>query len=387
MYINFWYPAAPAADITEKPLKLRMLGQDFVLWRDSKGDAHCLSNTCTHRGGSLGDGTVKDDCIQCPYHGWRFNGEGNCVAIPSLGPNPNIPGRTRIDAYPVTEKYGLVFCFLGDLPEAKRPPIMEIREWGQEGWRHTHQAYEFDFNFQRSIENGIDPAHNEFVHDTHGFKGEREEYFTPEVVPVATEWGTGFEEWIDAPPLPEESMRKASGRDVDAKMWVSTGHEGAASIWTFIHPSEHMHIHQYAYECPVDENHVRVFLINLRNFLIEAEHDERMMSRNEYVVVQDRDVLNELNPVETPETNDKEMFMPSDLCIGEYRNRLKEWEARGWRIDTEKVRANEKTVAYAIPSPQRHQHKGWVLDAIPLVDGDHAAAGDFPAELGQAAGS
>lgn len=374
MYINFWYPAEQSAHITEQPLKLRMLGQDFVLWRDSDGVAHCLSNTCTHRGGSLGLGVVKDGCIQCPYHGWRFDGNGNCVAIPSLGPNPNIPGRTRIDAYPVVERYGLVFCFLGDLPEDQRPPIMEIKEWGQEGWRHTTQAFEFNFSFQRSMENGIDPAHNEFVHDTHGFKGQREDYFTPEVIPESTEWGTGFGGWLEAPPLPEEKMREASGRDVAAKMWAGTGHEGAASLWTFIHPSEHMHIHQYAFECPVDEHNVRIFLINERNFLIEPEHDQRMMDRNMYTIVQDRDVLLQLQPVETPETNDKEMFMPADLCIGKYRERLREWEARGWRIDTETVRRNEKKVAYAIPSPARREHKGWVLDAIPLVETDGEAA-------------
>ena len=117
MFINFWYPALESAELTDTPVKVRMLGQDFVLWRNADGAACCVSNTCTHRGGSLGDGKVHDGCIQCPYHGWRFDGEGNCTAIPSLGPNPTIPGRTRIDAYPVEERYGLVFCFLGDLPE------------------------------------------------------------------------------------------------------------------------------------------------------------------------------------------------------------------------------------------------------------------------------
>ena len=85
MFINFWYPAEQSKNIGNEPTKLRMLGQDFVLWRDSKDRVHCLSNTCTYRGGSLGGGKVKDDCIQCPYHGWRFDGDGNCTAIPSPG--------------------------------------------------------------------------------------------------------------------------------------------------------------------------------------------------------------------------------------------------------------------------------------------------------------
>jgi phenylpropionate dioxygenase-like ring-hydroxylating dioxygenase large terminal subunit len=368
MFINFWYPADQSTHIGADPVKRRMLGQDFVLWRDSNDQVHCLSNTCTHRGGSLSGGKVKDDCIQCPYHGWRFDGEGNCTAIPSLGPNPKIPARTRIDAYPVVERYGLVFCFLGDLPEHERPPIMDIKEWETEGWTHTVQHFEFDFNYQRSIENGIDPAHNEFVHDTHGFKGEWKEYRTPEVIPEETEWGTGFGEWIKAPPLAEEKMRKASGREGDAVIWAGTGHEGVSSLWTFIHPTDAVHIHQYIYECPIDEHHVRAWLINLRNFLIEPENDERMTGRNEYVVIQDRDVLEELHPIETPRTRNHEYFTPADLCIGKYRDRLQSWEARGWRIDSAQVSRDELTVAYAIPSPARRKSKGWVLDTIPLVN-------------------
>jgi len=367
VFINFWYPAARSAEVTGTPLLLRMLGQDFVVWRDDDGKAHCLSNTCIHRGGSLGRGKVVNGHIQCPYHGWRFDGTGTCRAIPSLGPNPSIPARTRIDAYPVEERYGLVFCFLGDLPEDERPPIMNIKEWGLDGWAYTTQEFNFPVNFERSIENGLDPAHNEFVHDTHGFKGEWDDYHTPKVVLEETEWGTGFSEMIKAPPLPEKEMHKASGRTGDAMIWVATGHEGVASLWTFIHPSEHMHIQQYAFETPVDEYNIKVWLINMRNFMLDPSNDERIMARNQYVAFQDRDVLNDVRPRHTPIGNNNEYFLPADLCIGRYRERLTEWEARGWRIDADKVRANAKRVAYAIPSPGRRLHKGWVLDPIPMT--------------------
>ncbi|MEO8444455.1 MAG: Rieske 2Fe-2S domain-containing protein, partial [Gammaproteobacteria bacterium] len=114
MFINFWYPAGRGMDITGSPVRRRILAQDFVLWRDAAGQAHCLANTCIHRGGSLADGKVRDGEVQCPYHGWRFAGDGQCTAIPSLGKLARIPGRARVDAYPVAEKYGLVFVFLGD---------------------------------------------------------------------------------------------------------------------------------------------------------------------------------------------------------------------------------------------------------------------------------
>ena len=112
-------------------------GRIFVLFRDSQGQAHCLSNVCVHRGASLADGKVKGDCVECPYHGWQFNGEGACTRIPSLGSNAAIPSRAKVDSYPVQEKFGLIFAFLGDLPEDERPPIMDIPEFGEDGWgRH-----------------------------------------------------------------------------------------------------------------------------------------------------------------------------------------------------------------------------------------------------------
>ncbi len=131
MYINFWYPMATSEELgADASLKVRALGQDFVVFRDSQGQANCLSNTCTHRGGSLAGGKLKGDCVECPYHGWQFNGAGEVKRIPSLGADASIPARTRIDAYPVEEKYGLIFAFLGDLAENERPPILEVHGMG-----------------------------------------------------------------------------------------------------------------------------------------------------------------------------------------------------------------------------------------------------------------
>ena len=87
MFINFWYAAELSERVTnEAPTHVRMLGLDFVLFRDTKGQVHCLSNTCVHRGGALARGKVEGDCVQCPYHGWQFDGDGVCQCVPSLGP-------------------------------------------------------------------------------------------------------------------------------------------------------------------------------------------------------------------------------------------------------------------------------------------------------------
>ena len=378
MFINFWYPAGVSAELTDKPVKRRMIGQNFVLFRDADGVAHCLSDTCTHRGGSLSGGKIKGDCVECPYHGWQFDGDGHCHRIPSLGPDAKIPSRARVDAYPVEERYGLIFAFLGDLPEAERPPILEITEYRKDtpddGWAATIQHFDWDFDYKRSMENGIDPAHNEYVHPTHGFSGEREDYMVKPPELIHTEWGTGFWGRPLVPPLAEKKMQEASGRSGNATISAGTGHIGANMIWTFIHPTPDMKIHQYLFECPIDEAHTSLYLVNLRNFLTAPEDDQRMMGRNEYVAIQDRDILVAMNPVITPETRTKEFFTPADGPIGAYRDKIQEWQDRGWRIDVEEVNRNRHRVAYAIPCPARRETKGWILDSIPLIEGAAEAA-------------
>ncbi len=378
MYINFWYPMATGEEVeADKPLKVSALGQDFVVFRDSEGQAHCLSNTCTHRGGSLSGGKVRGDCVQCPYHGWQFDGDGNCKKIPSLGANASVPARTRIDAYPVEERYGMIFAFLGELGEDERPPIMDVPEWNQEGWRPTLQHYGIKGNYERSIENGIDPAHNEYVHDTHGFSGEKEEEYKIgdmriEAEPAWASWGNGFWHTFDAPPLPEGQME--SGRTQAGDLEVGTGHHGPNMVWTYIHASETMWFHQYLFERPLDDGNIHLYLLCMRNGFLEEKNDAYMIDRNQYVALQDKVVIEDLRPVLTPPTNTKEFMVPSDKVILMYREKLKEWDTQGWRIDVDKVERNRMKVAYAIPSPARSEQKGWVLDAIPLQAAEAAKA-------------
>ncbi|MEZ5564996.1 MAG: aromatic ring-hydroxylating dioxygenase subunit alpha [Gammaproteobacteria bacterium] len=374
MFINFWYTAGLSKELEHAPVRRRMLGLDFVLFRDTSGAVHCLSDTCIHRGGSLSQGKVKGDCIQCPYHGWQFAGDGACRKIPSLGSQARIPSRARVDAYPTLERYGLIFVFLGDLPEAERCTILPIPEYGAEGpapgWAATIQHFEWAFDYQRSMENGIDAAHNEFVHPTHGFSGTRDDYrIDPDTWRwVEDEWSTGFFSRSLAPPLAEAKMREASGRHAPAIIEGGTGHHGISMIWTYIHPTPEMKIHQYLFETPIDAMHTSLYLLNLRNFLIEPEHDARMMERNAIVAGQDRDVLVDVRPVVTPTKNTGEFLTPSDVPIAKYRQKIQRWTSLGWRIDAELLERDRQRVVYAIPSPARRNTKGWVLDPVPLTE-------------------
>jgi phenylpropionate dioxygenase-like ring-hydroxylating dioxygenase large terminal subunit len=373
MYINFWYPVGRSGDVTDKPASVRLLGLPLVAFRDSAGTAHVMSDTCVHRGGSLSKGWVKDDCIVCPYHGWRYEAGGRCKSIPSLGADAKLPARAKIDSYPVQEKYGIVFAFLGDLPEAERPPIYEIPEWDQPGWRATPIAI-LDINayFERSMENGLDPAHNEFVHPSQGSPGLEPDYLKDGLNLQDGEWGTRF--FVSFEEKTHQESDLSGLRASKSGVRAGSGSHGPNHLQTWINFSATNAFHQYFFEAPVDDSHTRIFFINTRNCMLDPKMDASAEAANLKVANEDIAVLTNLNPVRTPESNTREILLPTDQAVARYREYLRQWEARGWRIDLKKLRADAGDVAYAIPCPGRRETGNWVLETVPLLPGREPAA-------------
>jgi phenylpropionate dioxygenase-like ring-hydroxylating dioxygenase large terminal subunit len=127
--------------------------------------------------------------------------------------------------------------------------------------------------------------------------------------------------------------------------------------------------HQYFFEAPIDESRTRIFFVNMRTFLLDAQHDERIGKVNLVVAQEDIDILGELDPVRTPETTTKEVLVASDRAIVTYREWLTKFDQKGWRIDLDELKAKKGKVAFAIPSPGRRTSGNWVLDPVPLVKG------------------
>lgn len=365
MFINFWYPAEESENVTREPLKVQMLGLKFVLWRDEDGTARCISNTCTHRGGSLGDGKVVGDCVQCPYHGWLFNGDGHCERIPSLGPLQKFPECSQIDAYPVAERYGLVFVFLGDLPEEERPTIMPIEEYDEPGWRTLRMRYNWKASYVRLVENQSDPSHVEYVHGGMGLAGQDENYRVPKFTIDETEWGAGTMTKFQTPGSPDAEMGKVITRGPSD---AGSGFHGVSMTWTRICFNESDGMNMYIYACPRDEVDLEIFLVNQRNCRLEPEMDARFLERMGVAVEEDRIVVEKLDPAIPSREEIGEFIVPADDVLMVYRQRLKEYEERGWRMDLATMRENRGRVAYAIPSPARRARPGgWSLTPVPLL--------------------
>jgi len=364
MYINFWYPICRTNELTdEAPVRSKLLGTQYVVFRDSQGKAHVLSDTCVHRGGSLSKGKVVEDCIECPYHGWQFDADGKCAKVPSMG-DKKPPGRAKVDSYPVQEKYGIVFAFLGDLPEEERPPLYEIEEYDDPAWRESEIIMmDIDCFYERSVENGIDPIHNEFVHPAQGSPQPIEgtvEY--PE-----TPWGSGV-----AGNYAEKGKKLTEGEGMesdDAFLNASSCHHGPNVIITYIHFAKDTGLHQYLFEAPIDENNTKVYLVNLRSFRLDPKHDETIRNANIYVTEEDIGILENIFPVRTPDSLTLELLTPGDKPIVRYREFLNSWTDKGWRLDWKAMQAAEGDVAYAIPSPARRESGNWVLETVPLLAG------------------
>lgn len=371
MYINFWYPVAMSSEVrTEKPLKVQIMGVWFVAFRDAKGDAHVLSDTCIHRGGSIGNGWVKNGCVVCPYHGWEYSGDGKTAFIPTLREEQKLPGRAKIDSYPTEEKYGILFAFLGDLPESQRPPIYEITEFDAEGWR-TNEVVTLTVNafYERSMENGLDAAHNEFVHPAQGSPSIRESLKRkPLEVDDLPPWGSKFLVRYD----PYGSAKRPKLASSAGTTRAGSGHHGPNTLITRIIFSEDMQFVQVFFEAPIDENSTRIFFINMRCFMLDRDQDQELAKINMQVIKEDTRIIEALNPIRTPHSTTRELLLPQDKSVVVYRRYLQEWEDKGWRIDKRRFRDEDGDVAFAIPSPERRKSKNWVLDTIPLMPGAQA---------------
>ena len=176
MFRRYWHPVAASAELTSvRPKELRILGEDLVLFRDGSGKPGLLYSRCMHRGTSLCYGKIEQNGIRCCYHGWMYDTEGRCLEQP-LEPKGKVI-KIRQPWYPVEERYGLVFAYMG--PPDKKPvlPSYDILEGLQPGefydtsfgsWGTTsdNSLSVVPYSWLNLSDNFIDPLHVYVLHST-----------------------------------------------------------------------------------------------------------------------------------------------------------------------------------------------------------------------------
>ena len=171
---RYWHPIGMAAHANDTPRKIRVLGEDLILFRDGQGRPGLLYPHCAHRGASLYYGKVDAQGIRCCYHGWLFDVQGHCLEQPCEPEGGRARDRRRQPWYPVQEQYGLIWAYMG--PPDKKPvlPRYECLEVLDEG-----EFLEADdssiggggpriipCNWLQHYENLVDPFHVVILHSS-----------------------------------------------------------------------------------------------------------------------------------------------------------------------------------------------------------------------------
>jgi len=210
---QFWHPVALSKSVEPgKAREIRALGEDLVLYRGASGNPYLLVNRCAHRLTKLHTGWVEGEQIRCMYHGWKYDGTGQCVERPAE--RPGSEKSIRITGYPVHEYLGLVFTYMGD--EAPPPFDLPRKLKFEADDVVVHQRKEiWPCNWFQCVENSLDSVHVSFTHQMGkvGAFGEAITAAIPELDYVETDAG----------------MRQTAIREVDGKPTYRI------SDWTFPH--------------------------------------------------------------------------------------------------------------------------------------------------------
>ncbi len=160
---SFWQPVALSEELAgARPCKaVRLLGQDLVLFRDEAGRYGLLDRDCPHRGADLSFGRLEGGGLRCAFHGWLFDVTGQCLETPAEPEGSTLCQRIRQRAYPVAEKNGILFAYLGE----GEPPAFPRFDCfvAPEAYTFAFKGL-FDCNWLQALEVGIDPAHTSFLH-------------------------------------------------------------------------------------------------------------------------------------------------------------------------------------------------------------------------------
>ena len=153
---KFWHPVYRAEDLKPGWAKpIRIMSEDFTLYRGETGKPHVVAFRCPHRLTQLSVGWVEEDCIRCRFHGWKFDSSGQCVEQPAE--KESFAEKIRIRSCPAEEYLGLIFVYFG---EGEPPPLPCYPDFDKKGlWVET---YVRPCNFVNNLEN--DPIHIPFTH-------------------------------------------------------------------------------------------------------------------------------------------------------------------------------------------------------------------------------
>ncbi len=191
LFRQYWLPVVPSADLQEaggRPLRVKLLGEDLVLFRTQIGRLGLIGAYCPHRLAPLYFGRVEDEGIRCAYHGWKFGPNGKCIEMPNVPPEQRFMDEVQHAGYPCVEKGGIIWTYMGLAKDLPSVPDFEFLGVSAEN-RHYRLFFQ-QCNYLQALEGGIDPTHVMWLHSPYDLSDEEMAQQQPDQQRVANQAGT-----------------------------------------------------------------------------------------------------------------------------------------------------------------------------------------------------
>ena len=289
---RYWHPIAASVELNEdNPTKeVRLLGEDLVLFRSTVGELGLIEPSCAHRKANLSYGIPEPEGIRCPYHGWLYDVNGQCVDQPSEPEGSRFKDKVKLKAYKAQELGGLIFAYMGPEP-APLLPRYDMLVWP--GIRDT-KSYMLPCNWLQCQENSLDPLHFQWLH--HYFGG----YVMNQKKPAAER-----DAWNARLSVKGADHKKIGFEMTDygvIKRRVVGDETEEDDFWKLGHPIYFPNILRIAinmqFRVPVDDTHTLHFVLNWRG-------------------LKDGQETNEVVPFETGIVYDEDGRMKRDHVLGQ----------------------------------------------------------------------
>ncbi len=316
MIRNQWYVVLESNEVGNQPVGVTRLGEKLVFWRDQAGRVCAAVDRCPHRGVALSVGSIENEHLQCPFHGFEFDSTGKCVLVPANGRNGVIPNAMRLKTYPAYDAHGFIWIWWGDSATADLP-APEFFENLDETFHYGSARDPWDAHYSRVIENQLDVVHLPFIHRNTIGRGKRTVVDGPVV-----EWKGDkmlyayvFNRLDDGtPPLkPGELSAKPAGSQrlefIFPNLWQNYINEKVSILAAFV---------------PVDEEHTILYLRFYQKFMrlpLLGQLVARLaMPMNVRIAHEDRRVVVTQQP-KASGLKIGEILIQGDLPIIEYRRK------------------------------------------------------------------
>ena len=314
---NYWYAVALCDEVELNPISVKLLNEDFVIWRESNGGLIAAPERCPHRQAPLSHGHLENGCLVCPYHGWTFSEFGKCVNIPSAADGVPIPSRAHLDTAEVIEKYGLIWL----CPGKPLKPLFELEEELDPSFRRINtEVQKWEVAATRMVDKFLDITHFPYVHA--GTFGAGQETKVPNITLEYLDGDFFGYRYDILAANPEEAKSTSGSNEESVERSMSSGFNLPLTVRSTIAYKSGLEHIILLLSTPIDETSSYFTFVIWRNDDFTVPADE-VISFDRAIGEEDRVMLEKLSGV-MPLDRTALVNVQSDKATVEWRRQLSE---------------------------------------------------------------